>query len=255
MDDLKGAVVVVTGASRGIGKATALALAREGATVVVTARSSESSPTKFPGTIEETARLIREMGGQALPIPCNVADEAQVDAMARRVLEELGRVDILINNAGVSSPASFLDTPIRRWDLVLNVNLRGTVLCTKAFLPHMVERGSGKVINVSSGAVDIEVAGMARLLSYSVAKAAIEHLTRGLAVEMKGKGVAVNCLRIDMSVVTEGWTFLNPDLDYSDWEKPETVAEAMVWLARQPTSFTGHVLTVTEIRERLARGV
>jgi len=254
MEDLKGAVAVVTGASRGIGKATALALAREGATVVVTARSSEGSPTKLPGTIEETARLIEQMGGRALAIPCNVADEASVEAMARRVLEELGRVDILINNAGISYPATFLETPIRRWDLVMNVNLRGTVLCTKAFLPQMVERGSGKVINVSSGAVDAELAAQGHLLSYSVAKAAIEQLTRVLAAEVRDKGVAVNCLRIDMSVVTEGWTYLNPDMDYSGWEKPETVAETMVWLARQPTSFTGQVLTVTELRERLARG-
>ncbi|MDT7944226.1 MAG: SDR family NAD(P)-dependent oxidoreductase [Dehalococcoidia bacterium] len=252
---LEGAVAVVTGASRGIGKATAIALAREGATVVVTARSAEGAPSKLPGTIHETARLIQEAGGRALAIPCNVADEGEVEAMARRVLEELGRVDILINNAGVSYPASFLETPIKRWDLVLNVNLRGTVLCTKAFLPHMVERGSGKVINVSSGAAaNLEVAVGAGLLSYSVAKAAIEQLTRGLALEVKDKGVAVNCLRIEMSVVTEGWTYLNPDLDYSTWEKPETVAQAMVWLAQQPTSFTGHVLTVGEIKERMAAG-
>mgnify|MGYP000504191150 CR=1 FL=1 len=247
-------VCVVTGASRGIGKAIALALAREGADVVVTARSSEGAPSKLPGTIEETARLIQEMGRRALAVPCNVADESQVEELARRTLDEFGRVDILVNNAGVSYPAPFLETPIRRWDLVLNVNLRGTVLCCMAFLPHMVQRGQGKVINVSSGAVNAEMAAQVGLLSYSVAKAAIEQLTRGLAVEVAPKGVAVNCLRIDMSVVTEGWTYLNPDRDYSDWEKPETVAEATLWLAAREPSFTGRVLTVTEIVEQLRSG-
>ncbi|MCS7276135.1 MAG: SDR family NAD(P)-dependent oxidoreductase [Dehalococcoidia bacterium] len=247
-------VCVVTGASRGIGKAIALALAREGAHVVVMARSSEESPTKLPGTIEETARLIQGMGRRALAVPCNVADEAQVEELARRTLEEFGRVDILINNAGVSYPAPFLETPIRRWDLVMNVNLRGTVLCSMAFLPRMVEQGQGKIINVSSGAVNAEMAAQVGLLSYSVAKAAIEQLTRGLAVELAPKGVAVNCLRIDMSVVTEGWTYLNPHRDYSDWEKPETVADATLWLAAQDTSFTGRVLSVTEIVQRLQQG-
>ncbi len=244
-------VAVVTGASRGIGKATALALAREGATVVVTARSTEGGASKLPGTIDETARLIGEAGGRAIAVPCNVADEDDVANLAQRVLSEFGRVDILINNAGVSYPASFLDTPIRRWDLVINVNLRGSVLCTKAFLPHMVERGTGKIINVSSGAVAVDAAVTRGLLSYSVAKAAIEQFTRGLALEVKDKGVAVNCLRIEINVVTEGWTFLNPDLDYSDWERPEKVADALVWLASQPTSYTGHVLTVADIMDRL----
>jgi NAD(P)-dependent dehydrogenase (short-subunit alcohol dehydrogenase family) len=123
-----------------------------------------------------------------------------------------------------------------------------------ALLPHMVRRGQGKVINVSSGAVNAEMAAQVGLLSYSVAKAAIEQLTRGLAVEVAPKGVAVNCLRIDMSVVTEGWTYLNPDRDYSDWEKPETVAEATLWLAAREPSFTGRVLTVTEIVEQLRSG-
>jgi citronellol/citronellal dehydrogenase len=245
-------VCVVTGASRGIGKAIALALAREGAHVVVTARSSEGAPSKLPGTIEETARLIQEMGQRSLAIPCNVADEAQVEELARRTLEEFGRVDILVNNAGVSYPAPFMETPPRRWDLVMNVNLRGTVLCSMAFLPHMVRQGGGKIINVSSGAVDVERAVQVGLLSYSVAKAAVEQLTRGLAVELAPKGIAVNCLRIELNIVTEGWTYLNPNQDYSDWDKPETAAEAALWLAAQDRSFTGQVLTIGEIQQRMA---
>jgi 3-oxoacyl-[acyl-carrier protein] reductase len=126
------------------------------------------------------------------------------------------------------------------------------VLCSMAFLPHMVQQGRGKVINVSSGAVNAPQAAQVGLLSYSVAKAAIEQLTRGLAVELAPKGVAVNCLRIDRSVVTEGWTYLNPHRDYSDWDQPETIAEAALWLAAQDYSFTGQVLGIGDIQERMA---
>jgi NAD(P)-dependent dehydrogenase (short-subunit alcohol dehydrogenase family) len=133
-------VAVVTGASRGIGRAIAVALAQAGADVVCTARSTEAQPHKvLPGTIEDTARKVQALGRRALAIPVDVSKEDEVEAMTRRVLDEFGRLDILVNNAAIAAPGSFLEVPVRRWDLVMNVNLRGAYLCARAS-PSMIEK-------------------------------------------------------------------------------------------------------------------
>lgn len=247
---LQNQVAVVTGASRGIGRAIAIDLARAGADVVVTARSSEGAPSKLPGTIEDTARAVEALGRRALAVPMDVSKEEQVAEMAQRTLDTFGRCDILVNNAGISFPAPFHQTPLKRWDLVLNVNLRGPVMCMQAFLPHMMERRSGRIINVSSFLAEMLLPGM---LSYSVSKIALETLSRGVAEEMKPYNVAVNALRIELNIATEGWTFLNPGMDFSGWEKPEAASEVMLWMAQQPTSWTGHVITIGEIRRLMGR--
>ena len=248
---LSGRVAVVTGASRGIGRAIAVEFARAGADVVVSARSSESAPSKLPGTIEETARQVEAAGGRALAVPTDVTDEAQVQAMAQRTLDEFGRVDILVNNAGISFPAPFSQTPLKRWDLVMNVNLRGPVMCTQAFLPRMLEQGGGHIINISSYLAELLMPGM---MSYSVSKIALEKLTQALAAELQPKKIAVNALRIEMNIATEGWQFRNPDIDYSSWEKPEAASEATLWLATRDPSYTGRVVTIAEVRQQMAAG-
>jgi len=256
---LSGQVAVVTGASRGIGRAIAVDFARAGADVVVAARSSEKAPTKLPGTIEETAREVEAAGrrpdgrpsGRALAIPMDVTDEAQVQAMAQRTLEEFGRVDVLVNNAGISFPAPFSQTSLKRWDLVMNVNLRGPVMCTQAFLPRLLEQGGGRIINISSYLAEVLMPGM---MSYSVSKIALEKLTQALAAELQPKSIAVNALRIEMNIVTEGWQYLNPSIDYSNWEKPDAASEATLWLATRDPSYTGQVVTIAEVREQMAAG-
>ena len=248
---LSGQVAVVTGASRGIGRAIAVDFARAGADVVVAARSSEKAPTKLPGTIEETAREVEAAGRHALAIPMDVTDEAQVQAMAQRTLEEFGRVDVLVNNAGISFPAPFSQTSLKRWDLVMNVNLRGPVMCTQAFLPRLLEQGGGRIINISSYLAEVLMPGM---MSYSVSKIALEKLTQALAAELQPKSIAVNALRIEMNIVTEGWQYLNPSIDYSNWEKPEAASEATLWLATRDPSYTGQVVTIAEVREQMAAG-
>lgn len=247
---LQDQVAVVTGASRGIGRAIAIDLARAGADVVITARSSEGAPSKLPGTIEDTARAVEALGRRALAVPMDVSKEDQVAEMAQRTLDTFGRCDILVNNAGISFPAPFHQTPLKRWDLVLNVNLRGPVMCMHAFLPHMMERRSGRIINVSSFLAEVLLPGM---LSYSVSKIALETLSRGVAEEMKPYNVAVNALRIELNIATEGWTSLNPGMDFSGWEKPEAASEVALWMAQQPTSWTGHVITIGEIRRLMGR--
>ncbi len=266
---LKDAVAVVTGASRGIGKATAIALAQEGAHVVCTARSSDATPSRLPGTVDETARRIQALGRRALAVACDVSKDDQVEALAQRTLAEFGRVDILINNAAATDLAPFLQTPMKRWDVVLGVNLRGAILCCRAFLPQMLQQGSGRIINVGSGiAVEPWLAVQIGNHAYYVSKVALEALTQSLAVELEPQNIAVNCLRIDMTVATEGVLAYNPDAaatgqaallantpaaDASHWEKPEAVAEAIVWLATREISYTGRVVTATEARWALSR--
>jgi NAD(P)-dependent dehydrogenase (short-subunit alcohol dehydrogenase family) len=243
--DIAGNVAVVTGASRGIGRAIAVALAQAGADVVCTARSTEAHPHKvLTGTIEETTRQVQAIGRRAAAIPVDVSKEEEVEAMARRVLAEFGRVDILVNNAAVAAPGSFLEVPLRRWDLVMNVNLRGVWLCTRAFLPGMIERGSGCIINVSSYASHEE--GFWGL-AYGVSKAALERFTTGLGAELSSSGIAVNALQIERYVSSEGFVYLTPDDDHESWEKPESVGEATVWLVSREPSFTGQVINLATI--------
>jgi citronellol/citronellal dehydrogenase len=248
---LSGQVAVVTGASRGIGRAIAVDFARAGADVVVAARSSEKAPTKLPGTIEDTAREVEAAGRRALAVRMDVTDEVQVQAMAQRTLEEFGRVDILVNNAGITFPAPFSQTPLKRWDLVMNVNLRGPVMCTQAFLPRLLEQGGGRIINVSSYLAEVLMPGM---MSYSVSKIALEKFTQALAAELQPKSIAVNALRIEMWIATEGAQYSNPGIDYSNWEKPEAASEATLWLATCDPSYTGQVVTIAEVRQQMAGG-
>jgi len=251
--NLQDAVAVVTGASRGIGRAVALALAREGADIVCAARSTDDAPSRLPGTVEETARRVQALGRRALAVRCDVSDEGQVAALADRTLAEFGRIDILINNAAVNSRAPFVETPAKAWDLVLKVNLRGTVLCTRAFLPQMLKQEGGRIINVSSGAVtDAAAAARLGIIPYAVSKAAVEKLTETVALELRPQHVAVNCLRIEAAVATEGARLVSEDADIaSGWLAPEAVAEALRWLATRDLSYTGRVVTVAEAQREM----
>jgi citronellol/citronellal dehydrogenase len=248
--ELKDSVAVVTGASRGIGRAAAVVLARAGADIVCTARSTDSVPSKMPGTIDETVRQVRALGRRALAVRCDVSQEDQVKTLAQRTLAEFGRIDVLVNNAAANYWAPFADMPLKRWDLVVNVNLRGAVLCPRAFLPHMVQQRSGRIVNVSSGAaVDPEIAAAYTMLAYAVSKAGLEMFTRGLALELRPHQIAVNALRIETYVATEGAVMFNPEADYSTWDKPETAGEYILWLATREPDFTGTVMTMAEVRE------
>ncbi len=248
---LKDKVAIVTGGSRGIGKAIAIALAREGATVVVAARTEiEKGP--LPGTIYKTAEEIRAFGGKALPMKVDVTSEEDVEEMRRRTLEEFGRVDILVNNAGVNRPSSLVDMPAKYWDLTIRVNLGGLFLCTKAVLPKMIEQREGSIINLSSLAAR-EIGKPNPGLAYDVTKAGIERFTWGLAEQMRKYNVAVNAL-CPGNTVTEGWSFLNPDIDKSKWQGPEIWGEFAVFLAtRDAKTLTGKALTDDELREECTK--
>jgi citronellol/citronellal dehydrogenase len=228
---LKSKVAVVTGASRGIGKAIAIGLAREGVDVAVVARTESESP-KLPGTIYKTVEEIHSLGGNAIPIRCDITEEIAVGQMVNQVLNKWGRVDILVNNAAVAFYAPLVDMPIRRWDLVVAVNLRGTFLCTKAFLPKMMEQKSGSIINVSSMAASRKVINPEGA-AYVVTKAAIERLTTALAAEVAKYNIAVNCIKPKWIVDTEGMRFRNPNADWERWDSPDRMVAAAVFLAAQ----------------------
>jgi len=243
--ELEGKVAIVTGASRGVGAATAVALATAGCTVACAARSTESSPQPTPGTLDETVRAITDAGGDALAVPTNLAVDAEVEQMIASTIATFGRVDILVNNAAITFPGD-LDLPIKRHDLVFAVNLRAPLLAIQAVTPGMRARGSGSILNVSSVAALNYFPG---LMAYGASKIALEHLTVSLAAQLRNDGIAVNTFRIDIPVASEGFIANAPDIDHSDWEPSEVAAEGIVWMLGRPTSYTGHNEAMSALRE------
>lgn len=181
---LENRVAVVTGAASGIGAGVSVAFAQEGADVAVVDLAPESSA-------RSVLDAIGDLGRDGFFCQCDVADEAQVEAMTRAVLEHFGRVDILVNNAGIFTESSVATMPIADWDRVLNVNLRGTFLCTRFLLDHMLERGSGRIINMASQLGQI---GGADVAHYSASKGGVIAFTKALAREVSTSGVLVNAI-------------------------------------------------------------
>lgn len=180
---LSGKTAVVTGGGRGIGSATARALAAAGAAVAVSARTVAE--------IEDLASELEAGGHAAWAIPCDVAEPEQIESLAEQVLERMGRIDILVNCAGISRSAPLRGTTLDDWDRQMAVNARGTFLCTQAFLPGMVERGWGRVINIASTAGRI---GMPYISAYTASKHAVVGFTRSVAAEVARRGVTVNAV-------------------------------------------------------------
>jgi NAD(P)-dependent dehydrogenase (short-subunit alcohol dehydrogenase family) len=238
-------VAVVTGASRGIGKRLSVDLAGNGYDIVCAARSSSSTPSKLPGTIDETAELVREKGAQAMIVPLDVRKEDAIEALASRVYDEWGRCDLLINNAAVAPPGLSLEEPIKRWKLAIDVNINGPFYLIHAFGPRMAGAGEGRVVNISSGASRFPEFGRA---SYTVTKRALEAMTECHAWELRDK-VAVNCIQLELSVWTEGYTATLGEGNYEGFEDPIIMSDAVLWLAEQPISYTGKVLTIADMRE------
>ncbi len=183
--ELKDTVAIVTGAGRGIGRGVAKALAREGVHVVV------SDLPSLQADMEETAKLVEAEGVQSLLVNCDVTDWSQISALVQAAIDRFGRIDILVNNAGVISVAPVVMMTEEQWDRVLDVNLKGTFLCAKAVAPHMMERGVGRIINMSSQAGK---SGQAAISHYCASKFGIIGFTQALARELGPSNITVNAV-------------------------------------------------------------
>jgi NAD(P)-dependent dehydrogenase (short-subunit alcohol dehydrogenase family) len=254
----RGKVVVVTGASRGIGAATALEFAREGANLVLAARTTEQNPHHvLPGTLEDTAAQCRAQGAEVVLVQADVSHEEDVRKIRDETFARFGRCDVVVNNAAVSYVGPLLDLTVKRWDILMGVNVRGPMMMTQAFLPDMLKRGDGRIINISSAdgrldydpAVRTEAERALKLIAYGTSKAALNRMTKGLAVEYGGQGVAFNALEV--SALVEIYRINVPEADYSHKELPEAPAQLVTWLAAQPATFSGHVLVQRELLAEL----
>lgn len=228
--ELKGAVAFITGASRGVGKFMAVELAKEGCNIIVAARSEEDPDPKLPGTIHTTVEELEALGVKAMAVRTDVTDEENIKSSVQRAIDEFGHIDLLINNAGIMSPGRLWETPLKRWDLVTQVNVRGAVACCQSVLPHMIERGQGVVINISSIAADQPGAANA---SYSVTKQALRKLSESLAGEVKEYGIQVFSLSPEGLVVTPGTMYHRlPEQTPSGpfVEAPEAMGKAAIFL-------------------------
>jgi citronellol/citronellal dehydrogenase len=243
--DLTGKAAIVTGASRGVGAATAVALAQAGARVACAARATDDAPLKLPGTIDATVRRIVDAGGEAISVPTNLAREDDVEAMVRATVDAYGGVDILVNNAAITFPGD-LDIDLKRFDLIMNVDLRAQLLAIRAAVPHMRAAGEGRIVNVSSAAALNYFPG---LMVYGMAKIALEHLTVSVAAQLRDDRIAVNTFRIDVPVASEGFVANAPGLDHSTWEPTDVAAEGILWMCTQPSSYTGHNVGMARLRE------
>ena len=247
MSDLRDRVVVVTGASRGIGKGLALGLAEQGAKVVCAARSLTNPVEGIGGTVNDTANAITDAGGTALAVQCDIGQADDITRLVDATVSEFGRIDSLINNATTPTHASFDASTVDDWDTSMRVNVRCIYLFAKAVVPHMAMQGGGSIVNMSShGAMHESQPYMPAGYSiYSVAKAAIERFTTALAPELAPLAITVNALRPG-AVKTEGTLAeYGEDHDWTGWSEPAAVVPAISFLAAQiGTDFTGRVLDV-----------
>jgi 3-oxoacyl-[acyl-carrier protein] reductase len=238
---LEGKAVLVTGARQGLGKSISLGMAEQGADLIICDRVTDD------GKLDETAKEIEALGVKTLSMGGDITVEEDVNEIVNKSLEKFGKIDVLVNNAGVTAQDSFLNLPYRRWRLILSVNLDGTYLCTKVVLPHMVEKKSGMVINVSS----ILAKEIRMSIPYGVTKAGVERFTLGLAREMRREeGIAITCIR-PYFVKTEVVMEFMKDRDTSDYEEPIIWQKYPAMLAGlDPKEATGKIWDKAALEEK-----
>lgn len=239
---LEGKVALVTGASRGIGKEIALLLAKEGAHVVVNYSGSKERA-------EETAELVQEMGRQSFTYQCDVSNNDSVQAMIKETIDRFGQLDILVNNAGITRDNLLMRMKEDEWDDVININLKGVFLCTKAVTRQMMRQRAGKIINIAS---IVGVIGNPGQANYVAAKAGVIGLTKSSARELASRGIQVNAvapgfITTDMTdrLSEEIQTSMLNQIPLGRFGSPEEVAKAVVFLASEDSNYiTGQTLHI-----------
>ncbi len=238
---LQDRVVFITGASRGIGRAVALACAREGADVVIAAKTEVPDNPRLPGTIHDVAREVEALGRRALPLRLDVRDDAACEAAVARAAEHFGRIDALVNNAGALWWADVTETPVKKFDLIMNINVRAAFVLSRAALPHMIARKYGHIVMMSPPFPDD--AGDPNIYAhhgaYAVSKFGMTMIAHAIAAEHAEHNITANALWPATAV--ESYATLNFGLGGPEiWRKADILADATVaLLAREPSARRG----------------
>lgn len=246
MTTLKGKTVFITGATRGIGKAIGIAAARDGANVVVTGKTGVPNP-KLPGTIHTAAAEIEAAGGRALPLELDVRDEAAIPVAMERAASHFGGIDVLVNNASAIFIAGTPSTPAKRWDLMHQVNARGTFLCTQAALPWL-EKAANPHVLMLSPPLDMRAKWFSHHVAYTIAKYGMSMCVLGMAEEFRDRGIAVNALWPRTVIDTAALNLLGGEALARHSRKPEIVADAArAILLRDSRKATGNFYVDDEV--------
>jgi len=253
--DLQGRVAIVTGASAGIGRAYALALAGAGATVVAAARRLGGGAGEAPDA-NSLATVVREsetLSGRIYAQTCDVAIEADIVRMIGQAAVNFGRIDVLVNNAAILSRVDSFDLSGEAWDRYMAINVRGPYVAIRETAPHMMRQRSGSIINITAGAAGMgPKTNYPKMLPYAVSKAALNRLSHFMATELKPHGIAVNCLSPGV-VLSESALAQNPAVAKAGTHKPatpEVLGPALLWLAVQTAeTLTGQILHTDEFQK------
>ncbi|HMK14456.1 MAG TPA: NAD(P)-dependent oxidoreductase [Burkholderiales bacterium] len=221
---LEGKTIFITGASRGIGRAIALRCARDGAKIVVTGKTV-TPHVKLSGTIRSVADEVQVAGGKALPIQLDVRDEAAVYAAAATAAETFGGIDILVNNAGAISLTDTLNTPMKRFDLMFSINVRGTFLSSQACIPYLRRAANPHILNLAPP-LNLHAKWFKHHLAYTMSKYGMSLCTLGMSAELAGYGIAVNSLWPRTSVATAAVEVHFPRAVFQASRKPQIIADA-----------------------------
>jgi citronellol/citronellal dehydrogenase len=248
MTTLAGKTLFITGASRGIGLAIGLRAARDGANVTIAAKTAEPNP-KLPGTIYSAAEEIEKAGGKALPLTVDVREEAQVRGALEETAKKFGGIDIVVNNASAISLTGTLDTPMKRYDLMHQVNARGTFLCTQKAVPHLLKAANPHVLNISP---PLQSTMSARWfgphVAYTMAKFGMSLCVLGMAEEFRSQGIAVNALWPRTTIDTEAIRLIAGQQARRHARHPAIMADAAYWILTQPSrSVTGQFFIDDEV--------
>ncbi|MDB4969520.1 MAG: oxidoreductase, short chain dehydrogenase/reductase family [Myxococcales bacterium] len=250
MPTLAGKTLFITGASRGIGLAIAKRAARDGANIVIAAKTTEPHP-KLPGTIYTAAKEIEEAGGKALACVVDIRDENQVAAAVAKAVETFGGIDVLINNASAISLTPTTMTPMKRYDLMHSVNTRGTFVCSQACIPHL-KKSSNPHILMNSPPLNMEERWFAPHVAYTMAKFGMSMCVLGMAGELRGDGIAVNAIWPRTVIATAAvQNLLGGDTTVAGSRLPEIVADAAYAILTKPSrEFTGNFCIDEEILKK-----
>lgn len=242
---MKDKVIFITGATRGIGREIALKCAKDGAKIVLAAKTTEPHPT-LPHTIFSTAEEIRALGGEALPIATDIRFEEQVQAAVAQAVSHFGGIDILVNNASAINLTDTLNTSMKKFDLMFSINVRGTYLCSQTCIPYLAKAENPHILNLSPP-LNMQAKWFKKHVAYTMSKYGMSMCTLGMSAELKNQGIAVNSLWPKTTIATSAIAVVAKEI-YELSRKPSIVADAAYWILTQDSkSLTGNFFVDEEV--------